>query len=31
MITVKNRRSAGAVKLFREASRAVCKGIFDAG
>jgi DNA-binding transcriptional LysR family regulator len=31
LITVKKRRSAGAVKLFQEASRAVCKEIFDAG
>ena len=31
LITVKKRRSAGAVKLFQEASRAVCKEVFDAG
>ena len=30
LITVKKRRSAGAVKLFQEASRAVCKEVFDA-
>jgi DNA-binding transcriptional LysR family regulator len=31
LITVKKRRSAGAVKLFQDASRAVCREIFDAG
>jgi DNA-binding transcriptional LysR family regulator len=31
LITVKKRRSAGAVKLFEEASRAVCREIFGAG
>ena len=31
LITVKKRRSAGAVKLFQDASRAVCREIFAAG
>jgi DNA-binding transcriptional LysR family regulator len=31
LITVKKRRSAGAVNLFQEASRRVCKDIFNSG
>jgi hypothetical protein len=31
LITVKKRRSTGAVKLFQEVSRSVCREIFDAG
>jgi DNA-binding transcriptional LysR family regulator len=31
LITVKKRRSTGAVKLFQEGGRSVCREIFDAG